>query len=281
MTPGDVAWLLALGLMAGWVGGLIGVGGSIVMIPGLSLWFGGGALHLHQAAAMLVNFFVVAPAVLQHRRAGAIAPRVVRWTIPGAVVGAVGGVGLATLPVFRDAGQGWLQLLFAAFLVYVVYDNAQRLRSRSAAAARGEMAGGREDATPALLVGCIGVPIGLLGGLLGVGGGIVAVPSQQYLLRMPLRNAIANSAATILWSSAAAAALKSATLTVHRFSWLDAVHFSALLIPGAMLGGWLGGWLVHRWPVKWVRVVLIGVLAYAAVRLAMQGIENVWCGGAV
>ncbi|NUQ45948.1 MAG: sulfite exporter TauE/SafE family protein, partial [Phycisphaerae bacterium] len=89
MTPGDVAWLLALGLMAGWVGGLIGVGGSIVMIPGLSLWFGGGALHLHQAAAMLVNFFVVAPAVLQHRRAGAIAPRVVRWTIPGAVAGAL------------------------------------------------------------------------------------------------------------------------------------------------------------------------------------------------
>ncbi|MCH9003289.1 MAG: TSUP family transporter, partial [Planctomycetes bacterium] len=63
--------MLLIGLFTGVVGGLLGVGGSIVMIPAMTEVIGPDQ-HLYQAAAMIVNFFVVVPAVYQHRKAGAI-----------------------------------------------------------------------------------------------------------------------------------------------------------------------------------------------------------------
>ena len=45
----------------------------------------------------------------------------------------------------------------------------------------------------------IGVPVGLSNGLLGIGGGIMAVPLQQVLLRIPLQRAIANSSLCIVF----------------------------------------------------------------------------------
>ena len=68
------AVLAAVGLLAGVLGGLLGVGGSILMIPAMVFLFadryGPEGQHLYQAAAMIVNLFVVLPAVDRHRRAG-------------------------------------------------------------------------------------------------------------------------------------------------------------------------------------------------------------------
>ena len=67
-----------LGLVAGTLGGMLGVGGSLIMIPALVMMFGregqteGFNLHLYQAAAMIVNLFVAIPATLRHRQAGAV-----------------------------------------------------------------------------------------------------------------------------------------------------------------------------------------------------------------
>ena len=69
-APPEMLILMAIGLCAGLLGGLLGIGGSVVMIPAMSVIFG-PAQHLYQGAAMIVNFFVVIPAVIQHRRAGA------------------------------------------------------------------------------------------------------------------------------------------------------------------------------------------------------------------
>ena len=77
--------LIALGLVAGGSGGLLGIGGSLVMIPGMILLFGAEGRqagqdpqHLYQAAAMIVNFFVVLPAVVRHSQARATIPFVIR-----------------------------------------------------------------------------------------------------------------------------------------------------------------------------------------------------------
>ena len=63
-------WLAVIGLVAGWVGGLMGVGGSLVMIPGLTLLLGSERQHLFQATAMIVNVAVVGPAALKPARRG-------------------------------------------------------------------------------------------------------------------------------------------------------------------------------------------------------------------
>ncbi|MFQ5411899.1 MAG: sulfite exporter TauE/SafE family protein [Phycisphaerae bacterium] len=265
----DYLFLMPLGLIAGSCGGLLGIGGSVVMIPAMALMFGSDQQHLYQATAMIVNFFVVAPAVLRHMRARATIRSVTRIMIPSAIAGAIVGVRLSELPVFKGVGQGYLQIIFATFLAYVLAHNLLRMRATRGASA-GSVAPVDKPPHPIAII-LVGLPTGLLGGLLGIGGGLYAVPAQQVCLRLPLPNAIANSAATILWSSVVGAILKNAGLASHAQSWSHSVLMAACLIPTAMIGSWFAAGRVHHWPVNVIRAIFSILLAYCAVRLFLLG----------
>jgi uncharacterized membrane protein YfcA len=265
----DYVLLVIVGFVAGISAGLLGIGGSVVMIPGLVLIFGGNGQHLYQAAAMIANFFVIAPAVLRHWRVKAMLWPVIRLTIPSSIVGAVAGVYASDLPVFRRGGQGYLQIAFAAFLVYVVVYNLWRLRP--GAAMRRAAEAGSPRLSSSLIVLLVGLPAGLLAGLLGIGGGLFAVPAQQIALRIRLPNAIANSAATILCSSIVGAAVKNHHLAEHGFGISQSVMLAACLIPSAMIGSWVAAAKVHQWPVSAIRVAFVIVLAYSAVKVFLAG----------
>lgn len=273
MPPGDYIMLLPIGLLAGACGGLLGIGGSVVMIPAMCLLAGPQQQHLYQAVALIVNFFVVAPAVIRHRQAGATLRPVTRLMVPGAMVGVVAGVYLSDLPVFHDQGQGYLQIGFAAFLGYAFVQNLLRLRSRRRGVQRSASDAAR--LSKAAIVALVGIPTGLVGGLLGVGGGLVAVPAQQAVLNLRLPTAIANSATTILCSSVVGAVLKNAHLSQHGFSWRQAIFMSLCLIPTATIGAWYAAAKVHRWPVRVIRAIFAVLLLYCGVRLLAMGIEQV------
>jgi len=265
--------LVLLGLVAGAGGGLLGIGGSTVMIPGMVLLFGPDRQHLYQAAAMIVNFFVVAPSVLQHDNAGATFRHVTRWTVPSAIGGALAGVWLSDRPVFHGPGQGYLQIGFAAFLFYVVVYNLARLRSGKRLPKMDETDAARLSRLKILTL--VGLPAGLFGGLLGVGGGLIAVPAQQLFLRIPLTNAIANSAGTILWSSVVGAIFKNAGLAQHGFTITQSAILALCLAPTAMLGAWYTAARVHRWPVGIIRMAFVILLLYCGGRMAVEGWRQV------
>lgn len=265
----DYLLLIIVGFVAGVSAGLLGIGGSVVMIPGLVLIFGGGQQHLYQAAAMIVNFFVIAPAVVRHRQAKATLWPVIRLTIPSSIIGAVAGVYASDMPVFRRGGQGYLQIAFALFLVYVVLYNLWRLQ-RGPVVRRTDGRGPLRFSS-VLIVLLVGLPAGLLAGLLGIGGGLFAVPAQQMALKIRLPNAIANSAATILCSSIVGAAVKNYHLSEHGFTVSQSVMLAACLIPSAMIGSWVAAAKVHQWPVAAIRVVFVVVLAYSAVKVFLAG----------
>ncbi len=273
MQVWDYIMLLPVGLLAGTCGGLLGIGGSVVMIPAMCLLAGPQRQHLYQAVALIVNFFVVAPAVIRHRQAGATLWPVTRLMVPSAMVGVVAGVYLSELPVFHGAGQGYLQIGFAVFLGYVFVQNLLRLRWPRHAAGRPET--NPADLSKPAIVALVGIPTGLLGGLLGVGGGLLAVPAQQVVLKLRLPNAIANSATTILWSSVLGALLKNAHLSQHGFSWRQAILMALCLIPTAMIGSWYAAAKVHRWPVRVIRTAFAVLLLYCGVRLLLMGLEQV------
>ncbi len=272
--------LVLLGLLAGGSGGLLGIGGSLVMIPGMILLFGAEGRqpgqhpqHLYQSAAMIVNFFVVAPAVIRHWQARATVRAVVSWTIPAAIIGAVAGVMISELAVFKDSGQGYLQIGFSLFLAYVIAYNVWKLRTPKPGSTEEQV--GRARISPPLIVTAVGLPTGMVGGLLGIGGGLFAVPAQQVLLRMPLRNAIANSATTILWLSVVGATLKNYHLVEHGFQIRHSIILALCLIPSAMIGSWYTSARVHRWPVRVIRLVFVAVLLYCGARVFLIGWSQV------
>ena len=275
-----------LGLVAGTLGGLLGVGGSVIMIPGLVWLLGaaGGAApgeqHAFQAAAMVANVAVAVPAMLRHRRAGTIDPAAVRGMLPAAAVGIVLGVALSNLPTFRGAEGGRLLARgLAVLLAWVVLVNIHKLwlawrPTKPVTEAEGEPLRGAAAATRFAGVGGL---MGVVAGLLGIGGGALAVPAQQQLLRRPLRQAISNSATAMCVSAPLGAAYKNLTLGSHLPPDTALVGGAAaglvlglMLAPTAWAGGRLGARLTHTLPINLIRVGFVLLMIAAAWKLATR-----------
>lgn len=259
----DVVVLLIIGLTMGLFGGMLGIGGSIVMIPALTFVYGENQ-HLYQASAMICNFFVAAASLIGHWKAQAFVGRLLRWIIPASVLGVVVGVRLSNLPVFTGAGSVWLTRLFGGFLVYVAAYNTARLRGRPRTLE--DLPQRRRGVNAAIAAG-IGALTGLGAGLLGIGAGTVSTPLQQLTMKLPIRNAMSNSAAMIVSMAWLGALYKNATLPRHGIEIMESIRIAALAIPTAVIGGYLGSRLMHRLPQNLVRAVFIAVCALAAWKL--------------
>lgn len=275
--PETLAAIAFIGLLAGTLGGLLGVGGSVITIPGMAILFGTGEnQHLYQAAAMTANLAVAIPAARRHKQAGALRPAVLRWMLPATVIFIVVGVLASNLPVFSvdQGGEGglWLGRVLALFLVYVIAVNIRKLmRSKEKKAADWA----REPKTTPARCSAVGVVMGFAAGLMGIGGGALAVPLQQTLVKLPFRNAIANSSFVMVFSAGIGATLKLTTLGQHYPStldadpaWFTAVILALILAPTAIIGASIGAKLTHTLRPRYVRIAFILLMIVAAYKMA-------------
>lgn len=258
-----------LGCVAGILGGLLGVGGGLVIIPVLLLVlgerFGEGSLHVYKLAALISAVVLSIPAAGQHFRARAVIPSMLWGVLPLSVVGVAAGVGTARL--LAGSLTQVLQQIFGAFMIlFVAVQVWQRRRL-----ADGTRAG--PDRCPApwrstYLGLWIGLPSGIIAGLLGVGGGVWAVPVQHMKFGITMRHAIANSTCAIVGIAAAAALAQSiAVASMPDLRWDAGWRLAMGLAPGSVVGGLIGGGLAHRVPQGKLRVVFQFVLVLTGIRL--------------
>ncbi|MCC5821760.1 MAG: sulfite exporter TauE/SafE family protein [Phycisphaerales bacterium] len=260
MDPARTLIDLLIGLLAGSVGGLAGIGGSIIMLPALAIFHGyqterKSEHHVYMAASMLVNIVVSLMATRTHARKGIARRDLLAWLAPSMCVGIVAGAMTST----RSPGHAAVIALAVFIWLYCLYTLvtlARRLPDHP------------DDArTPhwRVLVP-IGLGTGLVAGFMGIGGGIVLVPLLQ-IAGLSVRHAIAGSAA-VMWISAAVGALtKIVELPKVGFSPWDAVQIAAPMGAGAILGAWFGAWLSHKLRVPALRAVIMVILALAAARM--------------
>lgn len=251
---------ILVGFGAGCIGGIAGIGGSMVMLPGLSLVFGTSppsSHHLYMAAAMAVNMAVAIPAARKHRRAGAVRDEVVRRILPPMAAAIVVGVLVSNL-----IDGTYLRLGLAGFIGVYCMGTFLALAMR-----RPDHSGERERVTRGNVLG-IAIGAGLLGGLLGIGGGVVMVPALQLLCRLPLRQAIGTSAGVMWMTALLGAALKLATLHTHGESVVHALVLAVCMAPGAIVGARIGAGMAHGLPLPIVRAIIATILTVAAARMA-------------
>ena len=248
----------------GTFGGMLGIGGSVIMIPALTFAFGENQ-HLYQAAAMICNFFVAASSLLAHHRAQALVPAVLKRLIPAAILTVIAGVALSNSSIFAREKSYLLARVFGAFLLYVAAYNTWRFFSKTQFTIHGFAQSLNTRIGP--LSACIGAVTGICAGLLGMGAGSVSTPLQQLTLKMPIRNAMSNSAATITGIALIGAAYKNFTLPQHDIAVSQSLKIAACIIPTAIIGGLLGGHLMHKLHQHAVRAVFIIVLVLAAFKL--------------
>ncbi|MCD4486104.1 sulfite exporter TauE/SafE family protein [Chromobacterium vaccinii] len=178
------AVLLACGAVAGFLAGLLGVGGGLIIVPVvlavLSAAHLGGehAQHLAVGTSLAVMVFTSLSSVRAHHKKGAVDWRIVRGMAPAMVAGTLLGSLIA----------GWISgLALRWFFVAYAYAVAlQMLAGRQPKGGRG-MPGWAGQ-------GAAGSVIGMISSWVGIGGGSMSVPFMSWC-NVPVHTAIATSAA--------------------------------------------------------------------------------------
>ena len=255
-----------IGLSMGVVGGTLGIGGAVFMIPAMTFVFGENQ-HLYQAAAMICIFFVSSASLIAHRKANLISKKTLLGMVPAALIGIVAGVSMSNSALFEGPKDYILSRVFGGFLVYVAVYNSFRLyRSMKQGQPQDAQTTETNEAQTSL-AWVVGLVTGLGSGLLGMGAGTVATPLQQLLLKSPMKKAMSNSATLIVCISWLGAIYKNLTLPEHGLNPIDSLKIAGCIIPGAIIGGTIGGHLMHTLPKNIVRTVFILVCIIAAIKL--------------
>ena len=113
MTPPEILALLAIGLTAGLLAGLLGIGGGVVMVPAMVLIMGMDQ-HVAQGTSLLVIIPAAAFGSFTHHRHGRLALRDAAALAVGGVLGAVLGSVTAL-----SLDEELLQRLFAVLILLV------------------------------------------------------------------------------------------------------------------------------------------------------------------
>ena len=113
MTPPEILALLAIGLTAGVLAGLLGIGGGLLMVPAMVLILGLDQ-HVAQDTSLLVIIPAAAFGSFTHHRHGRLALRDAAALAVGGVLGAVLGSVTAL-----SLDEKLLQRLFAVMILIV------------------------------------------------------------------------------------------------------------------------------------------------------------------
>lgn len=259
----EILILTLIGLLMGLFGGMLGIGGSVIMIPALVFAFGENQ-HLHQASAMICNFIVGASATFIHRKEEVLVMDVVKCLVPSAIAGVLAGVWLSNVKFFEGANSRNLAILFGLFLVGVTIQQVIRFIKPTSKIDDFDISGVRKSTFWTIVTGVV---TGLYGGLLGMGGGVVATPMQQHFLKMPLKRAISNASALTAGMAFVGSFYKNWTLPEHGVSPLVSIRIAAIVAVTAVIGSMLGAHLMYKLPKRLVRGILIVILILAAYRM--------------
>jgi uncharacterized membrane protein YfcA len=221
MTLSDAVLGVLVGLVSGVLSGLFGVGGGIVMTPGIQVMLG-----TEPIVALATPLPAILPTALTgaftYRQAGEIDVRAAGWMVGPGIIGAVFGAGLT------DVVDTHLLLVITALLLAGQAVSILRGARQRAAPTPGTIGNG----TASMFVG-IGLLAGFVSGLLGIGGGLVIVPMLVNLVGMPLKRALGTSLLTIVVLVIPGTIVHAA---LGHIDWAVFLVVTLGAVPGARLG---------------------------------------------
>ena len=176
--------LAGLGCGTGFLAGLLGIGGGMVLTPFLTLILSHAGLpdehvvHVAIATSMGTILFTSLSSVRAHAARGAVIWRVVGLVAPGILAGALIGAQISgALSTF------WVALIFSVFVSFSatkMFISSKTVPSRTLPGTAG-------------MIGA-GAAIGVISSIVGAGGGFISVPFLTYC-NVKMHNAIGTSAA--------------------------------------------------------------------------------------
>ncbi|GAB4282159.1 MAG: hypothetical protein Kow0092_37280 [Deferrisomatales bacterium] len=254
---------VAMGVGAGFFAGMLGMGGGVLKVAGMLLLF---RLDVYFArdVSVVTMFFSTVSGLVPHWR-----ERRVLWELAGPMAGvAVAGVVFGVL-VGNHVGGPALTHLFGFFVIFLglntlalVFADPGEHEMTTSFRAEGD------ERRRGILSGVVGGLHGFLCGLLGISGGVVAIPMQQLLVHVPVRNAIANTLLVSAVSTGLASGLVVLLgVTRGHYALSQLLMVIAAMGGGAAVGAQLGARAGRRVSPAVLRLLFVALALTAGVSI--------------
>ncbi len=239
------------GLLAGLLGGYLGLGGGIVIVPFLTLVMG---LNVKAAvpismAAIVINSLASSS---EYMKRGMVDLELMVSLTLSMVIGMVCGSMLLNIVT-----PAYVKILLAVVLLYAAYNFVRNPESGA----------GASKLTPRNMLWCAILALfgGTLAGLVGVGGGVIVIPLMYLMLGVPLNKARGTSSFIVGFAGAA-------SLAVYFLSGIVNLAVLPPVMLGTIIGGKVGGKLGALAKPLAVKVVFTIVILYVSARLAIGAV---------
>ena len=269
LSPLLIVELATLGLATGFLAGLLGIGGGMLIGPFMTIILSALgvpadlAVKMAIATSMATIMFTSVSSVRAHHKRGAVRWDIVKGLAPGIVLGGM----LASAGVFALLKGSYLAIFFAVFVGFSatqMFLDKKPKPTRQMPGTAGQVAAG-------------GV-IGFLSGLVGAGGGFISVPFM-VAHNIAIINAVATSAALgfpIALANTAGYVISGASvpsLPAHSlgYVWLPAL---AVIASCSVLTAPLGAKVAHRLPVAKLKKVFALILYGLAGYMLWKGLSS-------
>ena len=254
--------LVATGLVAGVLAGMLGVGGGIVIVPVLYHVF--TLLGIDESVRMHVavgtSLATIVPTSIMsarsHRKRGSLRPDMLRRLVPPVIVGVLIGAVLS--------GQFSGAALTAVFATVALLVAVHMVFQREGFAVRDGLPGG-------VGTSALGVSIGGLSTMMGIGGGTLSVPLLNAL-KVPMHVAVGTGAAlgmVISLPGAAAFLINGWDVPLRppgSLGYINLLGF-AMIVPATLLSTPWGARMAHAINARRLRQVFAAFLALTAARM--------------
>ncbi len=238
--------LFFISCVGGFVSGLLGVGGAVILIPlllSVPPLTGAGSLDIHSVSAITMIQVLVTSALgaFIHRRAGNMHARSV--AIIGIPLGLCALLG-AVLSKYATADVLLLAFGLLVLVPFFIFPPKEKPNLQVRVELFQLHSG--QGAT-------VGAVVGMVSGLIGAGGGFVLVPLLVTLLKFPFKMAVGSSLGIVFIGALLGSAGKIATLQVH---WSYVVPVLLGSLPMVHLGSILCRYL----PARYIRLLFLILL---------------------
>ncbi len=269
LDPLLIAELAVLGLGTGFLAGLLGIGGGMLMVPFITIIMGQRgvpadlAVKMAIATSMATIIFTSVSSVRAHHKRGAVRWDIVQRLAPGIVIGSLAG-SLGVFALLKGTALAIFFALFVGFSATQMFLDKKPAPTRQMPGTGGQLAAG-------------GV-IGFISGLVGAGGGFISVPFMTWC-NVAIHNAVATSAA--LGFPIAVANVLGYVISGHGVEGLPAGSFGYIWLPAlvviaacSVFTAPLGAKAAHSLPVKKLKRVFASILYLLAAYMLWKGLHG-------
>lgn len=261
-TPIEQGLLFVIGIFAGVLSGLMGVGGGLLIVPSLTAL---GLPVVQATATSLVGVFLsTTSGSVRNLSVGDL-----KWK--ASLILALFGVITAQVGAWMGerVPDAWLSLSFGVFLLVTIYlMNLRKQLQQKDSELETYSCELSDCSTPSnrfVPLVAIGALAGALSGLFGIGGGVVKVPLQMLFLHEPIKTAVRTSLGAI--SAIAVSGLAQHAYN-HNVLWVPGLCLGM----GGIIGAQVGTRLLPKLSDQTVNILFVIFLLTLSVYMSSHGI---------